>query len=177
MDEETRLNYLVGIFGFFQLSMIDVKLLSPKGVPPKKRNKLSMHEHDALAIYDWVGEQLKGYSTSNLKPKAVIMDTAVKKLNNDAKYVNNYLLALLLLRAYMDEQGSKMEQVVISPKIDRLVDLVDSAVSDEEFTVEIKKTTARVADNLYRQYVGLCQLSDQVRDARFKKLTKVRNKK
>jgi len=168
MNEETRLDYLVGIFGYFQLSMIDVKLLDSKGRPPKKRNKLLQTEQDALKIYDWVSDQLVKFETYELKPRGKRMDDAVKRLNNEHNVVNNYLLALLLLRAYMDEVGTKMETILISPKINRLIDLVDGAVSDEEFSPEIKKTTARTADNLFRQYVGKCQLSDEVRDAKNK---------
>ncbi len=170
MNEETRINYLVGVFGFFQLAMKDVGLLDKHGVGPAKRRKMLSHEQDALAIYDWVGEQLKEFSTTQLRPRGALMDKAVGKLLNDHKVVNNYLLALLLLRDYIDEQGSKMEQILMTPKINRLVDVVDGAVSDEDFDADIKRTTARTSDNLYRQYVDKAQLSDEVRDVYFKRI-------
>jgi hypothetical protein len=169
MDKETRLDYLVGVFGFFQLSMIDIELLDSKGRPPKKRNKLLPTEQDALKIYDWVSEQLYSVEPPELKRRAKRMDEAVKRLNNDHQVVNNYLLALLLLRAYMDDEATKMEASLILPKINRLIDLVDATVSAEEFSPEIRRTTARTADNLFRQYVGKPMLSDEVRDAKHKK--------
>ena len=170
MTPETRLDYLVGIFGFLQLSMKDVNLLDDKGRGPKKRNKLKMSEQDALKIYDWVGEQLHSFETYELRPRAQRMDRAVKKLNNGHKTVNNFLLALMLLRSYMDSEAPLMESILMSGKINRLIDVVDGAVSDEEFNVEIKKTTWRTADNLYRQYAELPMLSDEVRDAKYKRI-------
>ena len=170
MTKETRLDFLVGIFGFFQLAMIDVKLLNEKGNPPKKRNKLKPSEQDALKIYDWVGDQLHQFETYELRPRAKRMDDAVKKLLNEHKVVNNYLLALLLLRSYIDSASTTAERILMSPKINRLVDVVDGAVSDEEFSADIKRTTWRTADNLFRQYVGKAQLSDEVRDAQFKRI-------
>ncbi len=168
MTAETRLDYLVGVFGFLQISMKDVKLLDDKGRTPKKRNKMLMSEQDALAIYEWVGEQLNGFETHELRPKARRMDEAVKKLNNTHQTVNNFLLALMLLRAYIDNEATVMEQVLISPKINRLIEVVDGAVSDEVFTPEIKRTTWRTSDNLYRQYAGLIMLGDEVRDLKMK---------
>ena len=170
MNEETRIDYLVGVFGFLQLSMKDVGLLNAQGVGPKKRKKLKMSEQDALAIYDWVGEQLQRFTTEQLRPRAQRMDKAVTKLNNDHKVVNNFLLSLMLLRHYMDTDASLVESILMTPKINRLVDVVDSAISDEEFSADIKRTTARTADNLYRQYAGMAMLSDEVRDLKYKRI-------
>ena len=170
MNNKKRLSFLVGVYGFMQLSMIDVGLLSKKGVPLKCKKPLPS-EVDAVAIYNWLSDQLKDVGVGKLRSLAVDMDTAVSKLFNDHKVVNNFLLSLLLLRAYVDD-STKMEQILLSGKINRLIDVVDGAVSDEEFDVTIKKTTSRTADNLYRQYIGKPQLTDEVRNAYFKRIVK-----
>ena len=95
-------------------------------------------------------------------------DKRVSKLISDHKVVNNFLLALMLLREYVDEDGTKMEQLMLQPKINRLIEMIDGAISDDDFDVDIKRTTSRTANNIYRQFVGKCQLSDEVRDAKNK---------
>ena len=170
MDRGKQLEFIVGIFGFLQLSMQDVGLLDKKGRPVKKKKPLPS-ERDAIFIYDWVAGHLKNLPIEHLRPKARVMDEAVTKLLNDHTVVNNFLLGLLLLRAMVDD-GSKSTQILIGSKINRLVDVVDDAISDEEFSADIKRTTARTADNLYRQFTGRLQLSDEVREARFKRIIK-----
>jgi len=163
-----RITYLVGIFGYLQLSMKDVGLLTEQGTPAKKKH-LKPSEQDGLAIYKWVGEQLRHLPAEKLRPLARITDERVNKLLNDHKVVNNFLLGLLLLREYLDNNAPKNEQLMILPKVNRLVDVVDGAISDEEFSVEIKRTTWRTADNIYRQAVGKAQLCDEVRDLKAKR--------
>lgn len=163
-----KTEYFAGCFGFLQLSMQDVDLLDKYGVPIKK--KLLPTEADALAVYKWLSDQIKDVPARELRKMASVTDERVGKLINEDKTVNNFLLGLLLLRAYLDEEAPKHEQLMVLPKIHRLIDLVDSAVSDEEFDADIKKATARVADNLFRQAVGKLQLSDEVRDAKFKRI-------
>jgi len=163
--------YYSGIYGFLQLSMQDVGLLDKKGAPIKKKDRLP-HEQDAFAIYNWVSYKLSNLSVGQLMGKAMVMDAAIKKLLNENKTVNNFLLGLLLLRAIVDD-GEKSNQILLSGKINRIIDVVDGAVSDGEFNPEIKKTTARVADNLYRQFTGKAQLSDEIRDLRMKRFKKV----
>ena len=158
-----KLSYFVGIYGFLQLSMHDVGLLDAKGAPIKKKHNLN--EIDGLAIYKWLSDELKDISVGKLRAMARETDERVSKLISDHKVVNNFLLAIMLLREYVDDTGTKMEQILLSSKINRLVDLVDSAVSDDDFDVNIKRTTARTANNIYRQFAGKCQLSDEVRDA------------
>jgi len=163
---ENKLTYLVGIYGYLQLSMLDVGLLTEQGQVIKAKHNMS--EQDALYIYKWVGEHLLDVDKDKLRRLAQETDKKVSKLLNDHKEVNNFLLAILLLREYLDNHGSKVEQLMILPKVNRLVDVVDGAVSDEAFNPMIKRTTARTANNIYRQHVGRPQLSDEVWGARFK---------
>ena len=159
-----KIEYLVGIYGFMQLSMQDVGLLDQKGQVIKLK-KPTMSEQDGIALYKWLGEQLKDVNAFKLREMAKLTDARVGKLISDHKVVNNFLLSIMLLREYVDEQGSGFEQNLLLPKISRLIELVDGAVSDDDFDVDIKRTTARTANNIYRQFAGKAQLSDEVRDA------------
>ena len=150
--------------------MRDVGLVDAGGnVIKKKKRKTS--EEDGVALYLWVSDQLKEIPVISLRKRASIMDARVKKLFNENKTVNNFLLGLLLLRLLIDDSG-RMEQLMVLPKINRVIDLVDEAISDEEFSIDIKRTTARVADNLYRQYTGRAQLTDEIRDLKMKRFVK-----
>ena len=161
-----RESYLVGVYGFLQLSMKDVGLLDTRGVPIKK--KMNMNEQDGIAIYNWVADEIKSVPLHHLRELGKETDKRVSKLISDHTIVNNFLLAIMLLREYVDNDATRPEQLLLSPKINRLIELVDSAVSDDDFDANIKRTTARTANNIYRQMMGLPQLSDEVRDANIK---------
>ena len=167
-----KIEYLAGIFGFLQLSMKDVGLIGEHGKCTKKKQHMKPSEQDGIAIYDWVGEQIKHIEQHKLRKLAAVTDKRVGKLLNDHKVVNNFLLGLLLLRGYLDDLAPKNEQLMILPKVNRLIDVVDGAISDEEFNADIKRTTSRTADNLFRQAIGKCQIADDCRDARFKRIVK-----
>ena len=167
-----KVEYLAGVFGFLQLSMKDVGLIGDKGVCTKRKKHMKPSEQDGIAIYNWIGEQIKHVEQVNLRKLGAVTDKRVGKLLNEHKVVNNFLLGLLLLRAYLDEVAPKNEQLMVLPKVNRLIDVVDGAISDEEFNADIKRTTSRTADNLFRQAVGKCQIADDCRDARFKRIRK-----
>ena len=160
---KNKIEYFVGVFGFMQLSMIDVGLLDEKARLVKM--KYNAGETDAVAIYKWISEQIKHLPAKDLKLMAKKTDNKVKKLISNHKKVNNYLLSIMLLREYIDNDGLRYEQILISPKINRLVDVIDATVSDEQFDANIKRTTSRTANNIYRQFIGKPQLSDEVREA------------
>ena len=158
-----RLEYLVGVYGFLQLSMIDVELLDKNGYLVKK--KLLPTEQDAIYIYGWLEDRFKELRKSEVASMARETDKKVRKLISDHTVVNNFLLSIMLLREYLDNEAPKNEQILLGGKVNRLVDLVDGAISDDEFNADIKRTTARTANNIYRQAMGMAQLSDEVRDA------------
>ncbi len=169
MTPDDRLTYLVGVYGFAQLALKDVGLLNERGRLAKKKKFLNASEQDAIWMYDWVGEQIKHIGEVELRKRGNIVDTKVKKLLNGHQEVNNYLLSVFLLRHYVDD-GTMMEKILLGNKIDRMVDVVDSAVSDDDFNPAIKRTTARTSMNIYRQFIGRPQLSDEVLDAKYKKI-------
>lgn len=162
-----KTGYLVGVFGFMQLSMMDVGLVDEGGFPIKKKRP-TMSEVDGIKLYEWVSDQIKAIDRVKLRALGREVDQKVSKLISDHTVVNNFLLSIMLLREYVDNSAPKNEQILLTPKINRLVDLVDSAVSDEEFDRDIKRTTYRTANNIYRQFAGKAQLSDEVRDAKNK---------
>lgn len=162
-------SYFVGIYGFMQLSMIDVGLLDNQGFPIKKK-KPTQTEQDAIWLYNWVSDKLRELNTAQLRSLGAETDKRVQKLISDHSVVNNYLLSIYLFREYVDNDADKFEQGLLRPKIDRIINLLDEAVTDEEFDADIRRTTARTADNIYRQITERPQLSDEVRDAKFKRI-------
>jgi len=163
-----KIEFFVGVYGFMQLSMMDVGLLDDRGVV-KKTKGLSPTEQDGVAIYRWVSDQIRHVPAEKLKPLAAKTDARVRKLLNEHTKVNNYLLSVLLLRAYVDD-ADKATQILVGSKINRVIESLDAAVTSEEFDALIRRTTARTADNIYRQFIGRPQLSDEVREARFKRI-------
>lgn len=161
MNNKTE--YFVGIFGFMQLSMQDVGLLNTRGVPIKLKNP-SINEVDTVNIYNWVSDKLVSVPKHKLDSMGREVDKKVKKLISDHSKVNNFLLSILLLREYLDNEAPRNEQLMILPKVHRVIELLDSAITDEEFSVDVRRTTARTANNLYRMYVGKPQMGDDVRD-------------
>ena len=165
-----RIEYLVAVYGYLQLSMQDVGLLNSDGSPINRRRRRHSEE-DALSLYKWVAEQLKGVGIGKVRRLAGVSNDKVRKLINDEQTVNNFLLGVLLLRCYVDD-SAKYEQILLSPKINRLISVLDEAVTDEAVDASIRRTTSRVADNLYRMSVGKCQIGDDCRDLRFKRIVK-----
>ena len=161
---KNKTSYFVGIYGFLQLSMQDVGLLDKQGKPIKKK-RMTLHEADAIYIYTWLSDRLKDVDVGTLRELAKETDERVSKLISEHKVVNNFLLSILLLRGYLDNDASKNEQLLLAPKVYRVMELLDKAVSDEELDDSIRKTTHRTADNIYRQASGGLQLSDECRDA------------
>ncbi len=164
----SRDEYLVGVYGMLQLAMQDVDLLDKHGRPYTKKRK-SPTETDALFLYWWVGEEIRDVSTGELRRMAKVTDNNVAKLLNKHTVVNNFLLGVMMLRLLVDDSG-KYEQTLLGGKINRVIDMADKAVSEDEFSPQIKRETARTSDNLYRIYTERPQLSDEVRDAKFKRI-------
>lgn len=162
MSIDDNISYFVGIYGFMQLSMMDVGLVDPKGFPIKK--KYNMTEQDAMFLYNWVSGKIKDVPQWQLRALGSETDKRVSKLISGHAVVNNFLLSIMLLREYVDNDAPKHYSLMLSPKINRIIEMLDEAVSDEEFDVNIKRTTARTANNLYRQMIGKPQLSDEIRD-------------
>ncbi len=158
-----------GSFGFAQLSMRDVGLLNKDGSPAKKKKHMTAIELDGMGIYIWLSDKLKEFDGNQIRVKASVVDGMVKKLFNEKKIINNYLLSLYILREWLDNDGGRFEQDMMLPKINRIVAAMDEEISDGRFDSDIKKVTRRVADNIYRQWSGKPQITDDIRDLNSKR--------
>lgn len=156
-----------GVYGFMQLEMRSTELLLSNGKWYKRKSHMSESERDAVFIYEWIEDQLRQYNIAEIQLNARVIDNMVKKLVNEDKFVNNFLLGVYLLRNYVDDYGSKMDHILLLPKIHRLMFFLD----EQKFDMKIRKATSRVANNIFRQWAGKPQLSDEVRDAVFKRIT------
>ena len=151
-----------GVFGFAQLSMRDVGLVSDKGQPTKKTKWMTPTEQDGIAIYLWIIAKIDKMPQWEIKQEASKVDAMVKNLFNEHKIINNYLLSLFILREWLDEEGEGIDQGILYPKINRIVAAMDSEIKEGNFDPEIKKHTARVAKNIFRQWAGKAQLTDEI---------------
>lgn len=180
MNEEKRYLLMIGLYGRFQIEMIDLDMINSDGSVKSKMRKyyeqdgetrwrpLGLHEVRAIEIYKWIREQMKNISEEELNKKAEYTNEVAHKIINEAREVNNFLLALLMFQMYVDQDGAKDLQFKMNPKIDELVAYFQSFDTEEHKA--IRKATYRCADNMFRVFTDRPQLSDEVRDAKFKRL-------
>lgn len=169
MTKEQKLDFKIGLYGRMQLEMIANDLLTKDGVPIKKKN-MSSNEDDAIRIYDHLSYDLKGLGVSVLNERAERTNEVVRKLLNENAVINNYLLSMMLYRLYLQEETTKFERLMVLPKVERQIKIYEG-LEGLNFK-EIRKTTSRVADNIWRVFTGKAQLSDEIRDLRAKKFNK-----
>ena len=159
MDKE--LEFLVGVYGRSQIEMIAIGLLNGDGSPKPTKN-MSTHEKDAIAIYDNLSFKMKGIGKDRLNRLGQYSNEVAKKLINEDTLINNYLLSMMLYRLYLQEISGKFERDKILPKVKRQI-AVFEALEGQEYA-KIRRVTNRVADNMFRVFVGKAQLSDEIRD-------------
>jgi len=174
MTDNDLLNYFVGIWGRMQLSMKEVGLVNDRGdVIKSKWSKLDKEAVDIYLHLDSVIEAYKKKLCVTTKEiifkRTAVTDDIVKKLINDNKQVNNHLLAMFLYQNYLFDIASKSEQILMMKKVQSQV---DDYPTDTEHYNSIRKNTAWIADNIWRQFTGKAQLSDEVRRANAKRFMK-----
>lgn len=158
--------FIVSVYGRMQIEMIAIDLLTKDGVP-KPTKHMNAHEKDAIAIYNHISYEVKGISKTQLNEIAQFANDISKKLINDNTMINNYLLSLMLYRSYLQDEASKFEQGMLLPKVERQLKIYENLEGDTYS--EVRKTTSRVADNIWRVFIGKAQLSDEIRDIRANK--------
>ena len=161
-----ELEFIVGIYGRSQIEMIAIDLLNDDGSPKPTKN-MSADEKDAIAIYNHLSYKIKGIGSKKLNELGEYSNEVAKKLINEDTLVNNYLLAMMLYRTYLQDIVGRFERDKILPKVNRQVKVFEG-LEGSEFA-KTRKTTARVADNIWRVFTGKAQLSDEVRDLRANK--------
>lgn len=166
MDKETLLNFHVGIYGRMQLEMVAIDLVKKNGVPKPTKN-MSAVEKDGIAVYNHLSYKVKGLDSKMLFELAQHTNNIANSLLNEETLINNYLLSAMLFRLYLQEEAPKSEQIMILPKVNRIIQMYEEL--DGEEYIKIRKTTSRVADNMFRVFTGKAQLSDEIRDLRANK--------
>ncbi len=164
--------FIVGVYGRMQIEMIATELLNNDG-SPKPTKHMNHHERDAIAIYDHLSYLIRKISKEKLNDMAKYTNEVAKKLINDDTLINNYLLSMMLYRLYLQDVASKYEKDMILPKVERQIKLFEGF--EGESYKRTRKTTARVADNMWRVFTEKAQLSDEIRDLRRNKLIKISN--
>lgn len=160
----------VSIYGFFQLEMREVGLLDKQGRPTKDR-KRPLDETESIDLYNEISQKVKNIPEGELKRLAGKVNEVVKNqlVNNKGK-INNYLMALMLYRNWLDEIGSIFEQNRFLAKVNRQIAIYEKLEGSNY--AEIRKESYRVADNLYRIWTDKPQLDDELRDLRAKRFVR-----
>ena len=163
---------LVAVYGNFQKHFHKIGLVDDTGTPiPKK--KMNLDETRRVSLYDFVSYKLHSLSRIQLQSRADEFNDLVGKLINEEQLVDNYLMAIMLLRNYLDELAIPIERNAHINKINDVIKLFESMENTEENDFrEIKKITARVTDNIWRILTGKAQLSDEIRDLRARRFVK-----
>lgn len=164
LDNETELlSALYGIqyFTFLEKEMIDKRT----GAPFKfKKNQDNEKNRDAMAIYKWIAEQIRGISESEMQKKAELFNTFAKDLKDDL-FLNRYLMSLFLMDKYL-ETKDKATRLMIQPKITRLIKVMREAIIKANANgVDIVKDSSLMASNIWRLFNGQAQLTREVRAA------------
>lgn len=166
MNDKEKLDYKVGLYGRMQLEMINIGLLTADGAP-KSTKHMNENEEDAIKIYDHLSFDLKGVDAAVLNERASRTNEIAASLINEDTMINNYLLSMMLYRVYLQEIATKFERLMVLPKIERQIKIYEK-LDDDEYK-KIRKTTGRVADNIWRVFTGKLQVSDEIRDLRANK--------
>lgn len=169
MNKHILLKFLAGLYGFMQLELKDSKLVNKDGAPKPTKN-MSLLESDGIAIYKYLSGRVKHLDVRQIREYAEYTNAVTKKLINEEKLVNNYLLALMLYRSYLDELAPRDEQILMLAKVGRSIQHYE-LIKGKKYS-KIRKTTSRCADNIWRVFTGRAQLGDDVRDLLAKRYLK-----
>jgi hypothetical protein len=161
--------FYVGIWGRLFLQLKEKGYLKKDNSPQTKfrfhkdgsRAKLSLVEKDILDVYATMRDKLKNVPQWKIDDYAELNNEYIRNLVNDKQQVVNVILACAMYRSYLDDYGTVYERNLMIRRLDNIINSYDDR--------ETVKYSARCGDNLYRQFVGKPQLSDEVRDARAKR--------
>lgn len=172
MDKENTRILLVAVYGNMQHIMNGVGLVSDKGAPLGAKSQ-NINETEGLDIYKYLGRKIQHLRKFELNFYADKFNEIVGNLINEENLVNNYLMAMMLLRNYLNEEAIPMERIMVGGKVDRQIGVFEKifAGNKEEYK-NIQKVTGRVADNMWRILNDRPQLSDEVRNARAKRFVR-----
>ena len=160
--------YLVGVYARLQLSLRERNLLNENG-SPKKLKRVPPNETDTLNIYILLSEKIRNVTKAQIN---LMAEETNKKVQNlvDQDDVNNTLLAVYLIHLYLEDKDKDLFSNLILPKTRRLL-------AYEGINPAIRRTTSRIADNIYRQFQDRPQVSNEIRDLRWKRVHSAKKKK
>jgi len=170
MDKENLTILLVAIYGNMQTQMEKVELCNEYGVPRKPK---TLNEEETIKLYGFISNKLRNLSRTQLQSKARLFNKMVKSLFNEEQLVNNYLMALMLYRAYLDDYASPMERNMHKNKVSSQIKVFeDIYAKNKKKYKDIQKVTSRVVDNLIRILTDRPQLTDEIRNLYSKRYLK-----
>ena len=165
-----RNQLLSSVYGIFQYNLEEHDMLDRYGAP-KKRKDISIHTKDIIDVYKWLSEQLKDVSEYQLNENTKVFNKHAKQLHDDY-LLNMTLLGAYLLLNYINEYGSKPEQIMIASKLERITSHFSYHVERDVY-----KESRIAADNLLRKFAGKPELTIEVRSKNAKRWKeKSRNK-
>jgi len=151
---------LIAIYGLLQIELKSDELLI-NGIPVK--GKHSDIANDALYIYKWLAKELKDVSEASLNKKKSVFNDIVKGLNKEY-YLNMSLLTLFMLEWLFTNKGTKSQQILFIPKINRLIaHSSDMVKRHNEDSFNIIRDSKIGADNIMNIFNGGIEITKAMR--------------
>ena len=167
MLKENELDYLVAMYGISYFTLKERGMLGKRAEPLKlKKHENDMKSQDAIAVYKWLAEKIKGISEHELKTRADKFNSFVRSFQDDY-FLNQYLMGLFMLEAYLEDIGG-LDRNLMIPKVTRLIKIMREGV----ININAEKGQAIVIDssqagsNLWRLFNGKVELTKELREAK-----------
>jgi hypothetical protein len=144
---------IVAIYGLFQQT-----------IKEQDFSTMDMSDHDAIALYKWLGENVKHLSSEQLGEKAKKFNKIVRELENEY-YLNNFLMALYIFEDLVAIEGSRSQQLVLGPKLNRLIKHIRLQTG-----LEANRDSKLAASNVRRRFNNLPELTKKMREHKWKKI-------
>jgi len=158
-------HFEIALFEIFQMILVDKEVLDKNGYPPRKLTKLTLEEQEAVKIYTWLGERIKGSSQALFDASKEEFNKYAKGLT-DSVYLNMFLMALFMLDRYMIDEPINI-QIVIGNKVERLIKYLKAKITEvDERHEEVIYDSSMTAANIYRKYNNQAELSREIRKKR-----------
>ena len=162
-----RLNFKIALYEIFQMVLIDKDVLDKNGYPPegRKLKKMSFEEQEAVYLYKWIGESIKGSKTKNFIEAKDEFNKYAKNMHDEV-YLNMFMMALFMFDSFIQDEP-KMTKILLESKIKRIMEYMRSKILEvEKRGAEILTDSSMAASNIYRGYNKKAELTREVREAR-----------
>jgi len=155
---------IIAVYGVLQMELKQEKVLTPLAVPIKDKNYPASTQ-DALAIYKFLAEKLRGVTESEINKRKDSFNNIVKGLEQEY-LLNMSLFAIFMMENLLMEDGSKVQQGIMLPKINRLIDHLTEGILREQQEVgkRVVKDSKIGASNVMRVFRGEPELTKKMRE-------------